>query len=98
MKDQGWIGYCGLIRDQSLGLKLWSNDLSIRFDYRMGVNFGVIDSHKGIEYHRLEISLPLRYRRWTFTPALIGQIRGGDHQTYVKKDEVFGTLSARYKF
>lgn len=93
MKDAGWIGYAGLIRDQSI-----SPTLKLNFDYRMGINSGVYESHSGIEFHRLAVSLPIPVGRWTLTPSLIGQLHGGDHQTYVTNDSLFYTLSLRRSF
>lgn len=98
MQDQGWIGYFGLIRDQKLGIELFGEELKLNIDYRCGVNFGVLNSDVGIEYNRLALSLPIKYGKWTFTPSVIGQLQGDSDQTWVKKNEVFGTLSIRYSF
>jgi hypothetical protein len=98
MEDKGFIGYAGLIRNQPLGFKLFKKDLSLTLDYRMGLNAGVYDSRAGIEYFRLEVSLPFAWKKWTVTPAVIGQLQGGPHQTYVSKNEMFTTLSIRRSF
>ncbi len=98
LRNEGWIGYCGLIRDQHLGAKLFGSDLILNLDYRMGVNGGVYGSRSGIEYHRLAVSLPIHWKKWTFVPSIIGQTPGGSERTYVHKSEVFGTLFIRRDF
>ena len=96
MRDEGWIGYVGLIRDQRLNTKLFGSDLVLNVDYRLGINAGVYGSQKGVEYHRLALSLPIHWKKWTITPSVIGQTPGGDDRTYVHKSEIFGTLSVRH--
>lgn len=100
MRNQGWIGYVGLIRDQPLGFKLFEaeKNLVLNWDYRLGLNGGVYGSRAGVEYHRISVSLPVSYGKWTFTPSIIGQFPGGADQRYVKEKEVFGTLSVRRGF
>jgi hypothetical protein len=98
MKSEGLISYAGVIRDQSIGIKLFGNELKLNFDYRMGINMGVYDSEPGIEYHRLSVSLPVVINKWCICPSLIGQLQGGPHQTYVHKNEIFYTLSVRRSF
>lgn len=97
-RDEGFLGYFGLIRDQKLGFELFGNELKLNIDYRCGINFAVYHSHAGIEYHRLALSLPIKKGGWTITPSIIGQTPGGSGMTYVSKNEVFGTLSIRYSF
>ncbi len=98
LQEVGWIGFAGLIRNQSLGCSLFGNELKLNIDYRMGVNGGVYESRSGIEYHRLSIGLPIQYGKWSFTPSVIGQLKGGSDQTYVHENELFYTLSVRYSF
>lgn len=100
LKDGGWISYAGLIRDQKLGLHLFGNELKLRFDYRMGINLGVLGSKPGIEYHRWSLSLPITKGKWTFTPEVLAQIPGGRNQTWVteKNENFYGNLSIRYNF
>lgn len=97
-RNEGWIWYAGLIRDQKLGYKLFNSDLVLNIDYRMGLNAGVLNSHVGIEYHRLAFSLPVRIGKWTLTPQVLGQIPGGPDQTYVHKKQIFGTFSVSRSF
>ncbi|MBP6858777.1 MAG: hypothetical protein KBC33_03015 [Candidatus Pacebacteria bacterium] len=97
-RDKGWIGYAGIIRSQDLGLKLFGNKLALDIDYRLGVSGGTYDSHKGIEYHRFSFSLPVKRGSWTLVPTIIAQFQGGPDQTFVKKNEVFGSLFIKKEF
>jgi hypothetical protein len=97
-RDKGWIGYAGIIRSQDLRLKLFENKLALDIDYRLGVSGGTYDSHKGIEYHRFTFSLPVKNGSWTFVPSVIAQFQGGPDQTFVKRNEVFGSLFIRKQF
>ncbi len=96
LKDQGWIGYVGIIRDQPLGFKIFGNEAKLNIDYRMGVNGGVYGSERGVEYHRIALSLPVTWKKWTLVGSIIGQTPGAPGRTYVHKDEIFGTLSVRH--
>ena len=97
-KDNGWFTYGGVFRDQKLGCALFSKELVLNVDYRVGVCQGAFSGKVGIEYHRLALSLPIHGKKWTVVPSVIGQITGDSHQTFVHKDEIFGTLQFKRGF
>ncbi len=96
--DNGWFMYGGAFRDQKLGCRLLGKELVLNIDYRMGVSAGGFSSKSGIEYHRLTLSLPIQGKKWTVVPSLIAQVRGGEHQTFVHKNEVFETIQFKRAF
>ncbi len=98
--NRGWWTYGGLYRDQSLGCKLFGNELKLNVDFRVGASAGAYGSKTGIEYYRIAFALPISKGKWTISPSLILQMPGGPNRSYVHDDEsnVFGTLLIKRSF
>jgi len=97
-ENKQWWVYAGAFRDQPLGIKLFKNDLVLNADYRIGISQGALGSRDGVEYHRIALSVPFHFGKWTIAPSVIGQTPGGSHRSFVTKTEVFGTLFIKRGF
>jgi hypothetical protein len=93
LRNEGWWTYGGVFRNQKLGCTAFGKELVLNADFRVGASAGAYGSRAGIEYYRLALTLPFHLNEhWTVTPSVTGQLRASAQQTYVKKNEVFGTL------
>lgn len=92
--DKGWFLYAGAFRDQPLHCSLFGNPLKLNLDYRTGYCVQAYGGKSGLEYHRLTLSLPIHKGKWTFVPAVIGQIPNSSGRTFVHDNPGFyGTLA-----